>query len=203
MRKKWPITIAAIIITITIFILILRIYNLGPFFQQTEIIAGDWEFATFAGGKFYNETVFGRLSLTFDVNATIDSQVYMLSQQSKNLPVTSISTIRSSTTNCLIDWGWLGTHNNYAFLTWNGTHWIADTNNGSNTPEKTTIDNYYPSTDWRKLTILVNATQVTYYIDDQLVATHTTRIPSGEFEFYGELTSIGNAAKLWIRSHNY
>jgi len=201
MRKKWPITITAIIIAVVIFILILRIYNLGPFFQET-IIAGDWEFATYAGGKFYNETAFGRLSLTFDVNSTMDSQVYMLSQQNKNLPVTSTSLIRTSTTNCKIDWGWLGTHNNYAFLTWNGTHWIADTDNGSNTPEKTTIDGYLPSTDWRKLTIEVNATQVTYHIDDQLVATHT-KIPTGELQFYGELTSIGNAAKLWIPSHNY
>ena len=203
MKKKWPITIAAIIITITIFILILRIYNLGPFFQETGIIAGDWEFSTYAGGKLYNETVYGRLSLTFDVNSTIDSQVYMLSQQSKNPPVTSTSLIRSSNTNCKIDWGWLGTGNNYAFLTWNGTNWIADTDNGSNTPEKTTINGYYPATDWRKLTIQVNATQVTYYIDDRLVATHTTKIPSGEFQFYGELTSTGTPAKLWITSHSY
>jgi len=203
MRKKWLIAIVAVVITVAVLLATLRMYNPNPFSEGTGIIAGEWEFATYLGGTYYNETAYGHSSLAFNVSSTAGSQVYILSQRGKELPLTSSTLIRSSTADCKIDWGWLGTGNNYAFLTWNGTRWIADTNNGSNTPETTTINGYDPSTSWRKLRIEATSIQTKYYIDDQLVATHTSRIPSGEFQFYGELTSTGSASKLYITSHAY
>jgi len=203
MRKKWLITIATVVITVAALLLVLRIYNPNPFPKQTGIIAGEWEFATYLGGTYHNETAYGQPSLAFNVNSTTNSEVYMLSQKNKQSPLTSSTLIRSSTAACKIDWGWLGTGNNYAFLTWDGTRWIADTDDGSITPEKTVISGYDPSTSWRKLGIEATTTQTKYYIDDQLVATHTSKIPSGEFQFYGELKSTGTAAKLYITSHTY
>lgn len=190
-------------ITVVISIVALRIYyaNLPP--DETGIVIGDWEFATYSGGTYNNEAAYGHQSLVFSVSSATDSEVYMLSQKSEKLPLTSSSSIRSSAAACKIDWGWLGTGNNYAFFTWNGTQWIADTDNGSSTPEKTIINGYDPSTNWRKLTIDAASTQVKYYIDDQLVATHTTRIPSGEFQFYGELRSTGTSSRLYITSHTF
>jgi hypothetical protein len=179
--------------------------NVQPpnFPEGTGIVAGEWEFETYSGGTYYNETAYGYSSLVFNVSSATDSEVYILSQKSKELPLASSSLIRSSATAYRIDWGWLGTGNNYAFLTWNGAQWIADTDNGSNTPDTTIISGYDPSTGWRKLSIEATSTQTKYYIDDQLVATHTSRISSGEFQFYGELESTGTASKLYITSHTY
>jgi hypothetical protein len=202
MKKRWIIAIVAILIIVASFVA-LRLYYPGGFPGGTGIVTGDWEFATYSGGTYYNQTAYDYPSLVFNVSSTIGSQVYMLSQNSKDVPLTSSTLIRSSAATCKIDWGWLGTGDNYAFLTWNGTKWIADTDNGSNIPERTTISGYDPSTSWRKLRIEVTTTQTRYYIDDQVVATHTTRIPSGDFQFYGELTSTGTAAKLYITSHTY
>jgi hypothetical protein len=167
-----------------------------------DIVTSEWEFSTSLGGSIYNETVYGHRSLAFNVSSEIGSEVYMLSLKTTESPMTSSSLIRSSVSSCKIDWGWLGFSNNYAFLTWNGTCWIADTNNGSAIPETTIIAGYDPSTSWRKVGIEVASTGIKYYVDDQLVATHTNRIPDGDFQFYGEFKSSGTASKLYIASHN-
>jgi hypothetical protein len=201
MRRKWLIVILIASVGVAGLLLVMSLNYPKPLPDVAGIVAEDWEFSTYLGGTIYNETAYGYPSLVFNVSSTIDSEVYMLSLKSTELPMTSTSLIRSSVSACKIDWGWLGLGNNYAFLTWNGTCWTADTDNGSEIPEKTIISGYDPSASWRKLGIVATAIDIKYYIDDQLVATHTSRIPSGDFEFYGEFKSTGTTSKLYIASH--
>lgn len=201
MRRKWLIAILIAAIGVAGALLVISLNYPKPFPNVAGIVAKDWEFSMYLGGTIYNDTAYGYPSLVFSVNSTMDSEVYMLSRKSTELPMASTSLIRSSVSACKIDWGWLGLGNNYAFLTWNGTCWKADTDNGSEIPETTTISGYDPSASWRKLTIEATSTSMKYYIDDQLVATHSSKIPSGDFEFYGELRSTGTASHLYITSH--
>ena len=203
MEKKWPFIIFSVLIMVVgvLFIVSLNLFKPAP--EGAEINTNEWEFSTYMGGTIYNDTAYGYSSVVFNVSSASGSEVYMLSQKSTGLPLASNSLIRSSVSACKIDWGWLGFGNNYMFLTWNGTHWIADTDNESETPETTTINGYDPSNNWRKLSIEATSTQIRYFIDDVLVATHTNRIPSGDFQFYGELKSTGTASKLYIASHKF
>lgn len=174
---------------------------LKPVNDGGQIVMGEWEFSTYLGATISNGTLYGRYSLVFNVNSSVGSEAYMLAESSTELPLKSVSLIRSSAAYCKIDWGWLGFGNNYMFFTWNGTRWIVNTDNGSGVPEVTIIAGYAPYSDWRKLSIEATATQVRYYLDDDLVATHVNKIPSGDFQFYGELKSFGTAAELYIASH--
>jgi len=203
MRRKWLIAILIASVGVAGVLLAISLNHPKPFPSVTWVVSEDWEFSTYLGGTIYDETVYGYPSLVFNVSSNVDSEVYMLSLKSNELPTASASSIRSSVSACKIDWGLLGLGNNYAFLTWNGAWWIANTDNGSGTPETTNISGYDPSLGWRKLDIVATSIDVRYYIDTQLVATHVSRIPSGDFEFYGELRSTGTASKLYISSHSF
>jgi hypothetical protein len=203
LRRKWLGAVLIIATGVAGALLVISLNYPKPFPDVAGIIAEDWEFSTYSGGTVYNDTAYGYPSLVFSVDSTYDSEVYMLSRKDTELPMTSTSMIRSSVSTCKIDWGWLGLGNNYAFLTWNGTCWTADTNNGSEVSEITIISGYDPSANWRKLDIEATSTGVRYYIDDQLIATHSSKIPSGDFEFYGELKSTGTASRLYIRSQTF
>lgn len=203
MRKRWPIVIVIASVMVAAIILVVILNSPKPFPEVAGIVAEDWEFSTYLGGTIYNETVYGYPALVFNVSSADGSQVYMLSRNDTGLPMTSSSLIRSSISSCKIDWGWLGLGNNYAFLTWNGSCWIADTDNGSESPEISIINGYDPSGNWRNLTIVGTPDNIKYYIDAQLVAIHLNKIPSGDFEFYGEFDSTGTASKLYIASHRF
>jgi len=203
MRKRWPVVIVIISVIVVAVILAMVLNSPKPFPEVAGIVAEDWEFSTYLGGTMYNETVYGYPALVFNVSSADGSQVYMLSRNDTRLPMTSSSLLRSSISSCKIDWGWLGLGNNYAFLTWNGTCWKADTDDGSESPETTIINGYDPSADWRNLTIVATSADIKYYIDEQLVAMHSSRIPAGDFQFYGEFDSTGTASKLYIASHRF
>jgi hypothetical protein len=199
-KKRWPI-VAGILVVVAVVLFVLS-QNYPKPFPWAGILGGEWETSAYLGANIYNETVYGYSSLVFNVSSVAGSEVYMLSLNTTRLPMTSSSLIRTSVSPCKIDWGWLGLSNNYAFLTWNGTYWIADSDDGSEVPEITVINGYYPSAAWRKVGIEVASTSVKYYLDDQLVAMHTLRIPDGDFQFYGEFKSTGTASKLYIASHD-
>jgi len=199
---KYVIVLAALVIVVGA-LLIFGNELFTPLQVGTGIVTSEWELSTYLGGTVYNGSRYGAPSLVLNVTSTVGSEAYMLSLKSREVPLKSVSKIRTSDTSCRIDWGWLGLGDNYMFLTWNGTHWIANTDNGSGTPETTTITGYEPSIDWRKLSIVASMTQVAYYIDDNLVATHTNNIPTGDFQFYGEIESSGIAAELYVASHEF
>ena len=173
-----------------------------PNYGTRQIVMDEWDLSTDVGATIYKGTAYGYPSLIFNVTSSAGSEAYMLARSNSEFSLKSISLIRTSDTSCRIDWGWLGFGENYAFLIWNGTHWIANTDNGSRNPEVTVISGYAPSANWRELRIEASVTEVKYYLDSDLVATHVNRIPSGTFQFYGELKSSNVATQLYIASHH-
>jgi len=195
---------AVVFVVVGIVIIIVWAMSSGffkPVYDARQIVMDEWEFSTYLDATIYNRTLFGYPSLVFNVSSSVGSEAYMLTLDSAELPLKSVSLIRSFDSSCRIDWGWLGFGNNYMFFTWNGTRWIANTDNGSGVPEVTIVSGYSPSSGWRKLSIEATLTEVKYYLDDDLVATHVNKIPSGDFQFYGELESTGTATELYIAWH--